>query len=146
MKILVVENEIRQQEWLTRNLSNAGHKVTTASDGDWALTQWTSERRFDVVVTDDLFGGKTVQNGQHLIQLIRAIDPGQPFIMQTASASVDFPRGIQLLRKPYSIARLLRTLAYAQSQRLPLLDCAQPAGLGRISPTLVEESTRANIE
>jgi len=30
MKILVVENEIRQQEWLTRSLSNAGNKVTTS--------------------------------------------------------------------------------------------------------------------
>src|SRR6266478_3051582 len=34
MNILVVEDEIYQQEWLTRNLSNTGHEVTTACDGD----------------------------------------------------------------------------------------------------------------
>ena len=36
MKILVVEDEIRQQDWLTRNLSSAEHEVTAAeaeSDG-----------------------------------------------------------------------------------------------------------------
>jgi len=36
MRILVVEDEIRQQEWLTRNLSSAVHEVTAAeaeSDG-----------------------------------------------------------------------------------------------------------------
>ena len=27
MKILVVEDEICQREWLTRNLSNAGHET-----------------------------------------------------------------------------------------------------------------------
>jgi DNA-binding response OmpR family regulator len=32
MKILVVEDEICQQEWLTRNLTNAGHEVTTACE------------------------------------------------------------------------------------------------------------------
>jgi len=34
MKILVVGDEICQQEWLTRNLSNTEHEVTTACDGD----------------------------------------------------------------------------------------------------------------
>jgi DNA-binding response OmpR family regulator len=34
MKILVAEDEICQQEWLTRNLSNTGQEVTTACDGD----------------------------------------------------------------------------------------------------------------
>jgi DNA-binding NtrC family response regulator len=120
MKILVVEDEICQQEWLTRNLSDAGHEVTTACDGDWALTLWMSQRPFEVVVTDNLFGGKTVRNGQHLIELIQAIDPGQPFIMQAGSASVELPRGIPFLHKPYPIRRLLRLIASAKQQRLPL--------------------------
>jgi CheY-like chemotaxis protein len=122
MKILVVEDEIRQQEWLTRNLSNAGHEVTTACDGDWALTLWMSQRPFDVVVTDNLFGGKTVRNGQHLIELIRAIDPGQPSIMQAFIERADLPRGVPLLRRPYSTKRLLLETVRAHKQRLPLLD------------------------
>ena len=69
MKVLVVEGGICQQEWLTRNLSNAGHEVTAACDGDWALTLWGSQRLFDVEITEDLFGGKTIRNGQHLIEL-----------------------------------------------------------------------------
>jgi CheY-like chemotaxis protein len=122
MKILVVEDEICQQEWLTRNLSNAGHDVTTACDGDWALTLWRSQRLFDVVVTENLLGGKTIRKGRHLIELIRAIDPGQPCIMQTGSMTIDLPCGVPLLRKPYPIGRLLRILGSAKSQRLPLFD------------------------
>lgn len=120
MRILVVEDEIRQQEWLTRNLSDTGHEVTTACDGDWALALWMSNRPFDVVITDYLFLSKKVPTGKHLIELVRAIDPGQPFIMQTASASVELPRGIPFLHKPYPIRRFLRLIASARQQRLPL--------------------------
>lgn len=120
MKILVVEDQICQQEWLTRNLNNAGHEVTTACDGDWALALWMSNRPFDVVITDYLFLSKKVPTGKHLIELVRTIDPNQPFIMQTASASVELPRGIPFLHKPYPIRRLLRLIASAKQQRLPL--------------------------
>lgn len=107
MKILVVEDEICQQEWLTRNLSNAGHEVTTACDGDWAFAYWKMHRPFDLVVTANLFGGKTLRNGKLLIEAIRAIDPGQPFIMQAFIERADLPRGVPLLRRPCSTKRLL---------------------------------------
>ena len=68
MKILVVEDEIFQEEWLTRDLSNAVHEVTAVCDGDWALTLWRSQRLFDVVVTENLLGGKTIRNVQPLIE------------------------------------------------------------------------------
>ena len=120
MKILVVEDEVRQQDWLTRNLSSTGHEVTTACDGDWALVLWMSNRPFDVVITDYLFLSKKVPDGKRLIELIRVIDPGQPFIMQTDSAHVDLPRGVPLLHRPYPIRRLLRLIASTKQQRLPL--------------------------
>jgi len=34
-KILVVEDEIRQQEWLTRSLSNAGHESPVRAVPYW---------------------------------------------------------------------------------------------------------------
>jgi DNA-binding response OmpR family regulator len=37
MKILFAEDEIRQQGWLTRILSNTGHEVSAACDGDWGV-------------------------------------------------------------------------------------------------------------
>ena len=120
MKILVVEDEIRQQDWLTRNLSSMGYEVTTACDGDWAFAYWKIHRPFGVVVTANRFGGKTLRNGKLLIETIRAIDPGQPFIMQTGAEKVDLPRGIPLLHKPYSTKRLLLEISRAHKQRLPL--------------------------
>jgi CheY-like chemotaxis protein len=126
MKILVVEDEERQLMWLKRSLSEAGHEVRGAPDGTWALKMYRSFGAFDVIVTDSLFPGKEAMNGNLLIELIRAIDPGQPFIVQTSSESVELPRGVPLLRKPYPIGRLLRLIASARDQRLPLFDRAEP--------------------
>jgi CheY-like chemotaxis protein len=122
MKILLVEDDEEVMYWLSTRLSEAGHEILSAVEGDWALATWKTHHPFDCVVTDNLFPGKAVWNGRMLIDAIRAIDPGQPFVMQTTSASVDLPRGVPLLRKPYRIGRLLRMLASAKSQRLPLLD------------------------
>ncbi|HTQ60840.1 MAG TPA: response regulator [Candidatus Solibacter sp.] len=120
MQILVVEDEIRQQEWLTRNLSNAEHEVTTACDGDWAFTHWKIHGPFGVVVTANRFGGKTLPSCKLLIGAIRAIDPGQPFIMQAFVVGADRPRGVPLLPKPCSTKRLLLEISRAHRQRLPL--------------------------
>lgn len=122
MKRLVVEDEIRQQEWLTRNLTSTGHEVTTACDGDWVFAYWKVHRPFGVVMTANRFGGKTLRNGKLLIEAIRAIDPGQPLIMQAFIERADLPRGVPLLRRPCSTKRLLLEIVRAHKQRLPLLD------------------------
>jgi CheY-like chemotaxis protein len=132
MKILVVENEIRQQEWLTRSLSDAGHEVHFARDGDSALAMYKTLCPFDVVVTNSLLPKRAwsgdrvvevaVRKGTHLIECIRAIDPGQPFIVRAESESMELTRGVPMLRKPYKIGSLMRVLASAGSQRLPLFD------------------------
>jgi hypothetical protein len=85
---------------------------------------------FDVVVTNSLLRKKAwsgdrmvetaMRKGTHLIECIRAIDPGQPFIVQAESEGMELPRGVPMLRKPYRIGRLLRMLAAARSQRHPL--------------------------
>ena len=122
MKILVVEDDEAQLLWLRESLSEAGHEVRGAHNGDWALKMWRGFRPFDVVITDYCYPGKSIPNGLVLIERIRTIHPGQPFIMQTGAEKVDLARGIPLLRKPYPIGRLLRLLASAKQQRLPLLD------------------------
>ena len=120
MKILVVEDDEAQLEWLERSLSNRGHDIHTAEDGDLAIAAYLMSRPFDLVITDYCYPGKAIPNGSVLIKTIRAVDPGQPFIMQTSEKRVDLPRGIPLLHKPYSTKRLLVEVSKAHRQRLPL--------------------------
>jgi CheY-like chemotaxis protein len=133
MKILVVEGDNRQFLRLKKkSLSDAGHEVHCARDGDSALAMYKTLCPFDVVVTNGLFPKRAwsgdrvvevaVRKGTHLIECIRAIDPGQPFIVRAESESMEVPRGVPMLRKPYKIGRLMRMLASAGSQRLPLFD------------------------
>jgi CheY-like chemotaxis protein len=132
MKILVVEGDKSQLLWLKKSLSDAGHEVHCVRDGDSALALYKTFCPFDMVVTNSLFRKKAwsgnrvvevaVRTGTDLIECIRAIDSGQPFIVQAESESTELPRGVPMLRKPYKIGRLLRMLASAKSQPLPLFD------------------------
>jgi DNA-binding NtrC family response regulator len=120
MKILVVEDDEAQLKWLEKNLSNHGHDIHTAGDGDLAIAAYLMSRPFDLVITDYCYPGKAIPSGSVLIKTIRAVDPGQLFIMQTGAEKVHIPRGIPLLHKPYSAKRLLLEISRAHKQRLPL--------------------------
>jgi CheY-like chemotaxis protein len=132
MKILVVESDTNQLLRLEKSLSDAEHEVHCVRDGDSALAMYKTLCPFDVVITNSLLRKRAwigdrvvevaVRKGTHLIECIRAIDPGQPFIVQAESESTELPRGVPLLRMPHKIGRLLRMLASAKSQRLPLFD------------------------
>ena len=137
MKILVVEGDNSQLLWLKRSSSDAGHEVHCARNGDLALAIYKTLCPFDVVVT----GGRlrkwawtgdgavavAIRKGTDLIECIRAIDPGQPFVMQAKSECMELPVGVPMLCQPYAIGRLLRMLASAKSQRLPLFDLPLPS-------------------
>jgi CheY-like chemotaxis protein len=140
MKILVVEDDEAQLEWLERNLTSRGHDIHTAPDGDLGIAAYLMSRPFNLVITDFCFNGskalidgrltkiefipeydhRAVRDGAHLIELIRAVDPGQLFIVQTGAEQVDLPRGIPLLHMPYSTKRLLLEISRAHRQRFPL--------------------------
>jgi CheY-like chemotaxis protein len=132
MKILVVKGGKSQLLGLSRSLNDAGHEVHCARDGDSALSMYKTFCPFDVIVTNSLLprracsGDRVVEvairKGTHLIECIRAIDPGQPFIVMGESESTELPLGVPMLHKPHKIGRLLRMLASAKSQRLPLFD------------------------
>jgi len=150
MKILVVEGDNNQLLRLEKSLSDAGHAARRSHDGDSALAMYQKFCPFDVVVTESLlrtkawirgrvvevefipeYDHRTVRSGTDLIECIRTIDPGQPFVMLAESESMLLPRGVPLLHKPYRIGRLLRMLASVRSQRLPLLDGTQPSSVGQ---------------
>ena len=57
MRVLLVEDEARIADFITRGLSEQGYAVDVASDGDEAL-QWVDVAAFDMIVLDVMLPGR----------------------------------------------------------------------------------------
>jgi two-component system response regulator VicR len=119
MRILVVEDDVLQSSWLERSLSEHGHEIHCAYDGDDALRAWKFYRP-DLVITDYRYPGKTIRNGLELVAAVRSIDPLQAFVIQTSERNLAAQFGVRVLWKPYSIHRLLRLMKMPVEPLLPL--------------------------
>jgi two-component system, OmpR family, response regulator VicR len=120
MKILLVEDDRAVLDWLETSLSERGFEVHVAHDGDEGFATWKIRRPYDLVITDYRYPGKTIRNGLELITAIRAIDPLQAFVIQTAESKLTPPLGVPLLRKPYRFHRLLKLIKTPVHPSLPL--------------------------
>lgn len=120
MKILVVEDDAALLDWLATGLSERGYEVHVAHDGDEGFATWKIHRPFDLVITDYRYPGTTIRNGLELINAIRAIDPFQRFIIQTAETNLTALLGVPLLRKPYRFHRLFKLIKTPVQPLLPL--------------------------
>ena len=105
MRILVVEAVICEQEWITKSLNDAGYEVMHCCDGDWAFV-YLRTHPCDVVVVGR-FNGSRIKEAQDLVEAIHSIDLGQPCV---------------ILRKPSGTKRLLKWVAAARRELLPLFD------------------------
>jgi hypothetical protein len=105
MKVLVVEAVLYEQEKITRRLNEVGYETKTSCDGDWALV-CLHAHVCDVVVIGK-FNGIRIKEAEELAEAIRIIDPGQPIV---------------ILQKPYGTRRLLKWVAIARREHLPLFD------------------------
>jgi len=83
--VLVVDDERAIQDTIAWWLRNDGHDVSTARDGEEAMTLMTS-RRFDLLVSDMIMPG---MSGLELLRKARALHPGTPFVLITAYATVE---------------------------------------------------------
>jgi diguanylate cyclase (GGDEF)-like protein len=110
LRILVVEDVAVQRRMLARVLSNMGHRVETATNGDEALVR-ILPGEFDVLITD---WEMAPMNGPTLCAAVRAanLDRYMFIIMLTSHDSVDdFVAGISsgadvYLRKPANTLEL----------------------------------------
>jgi hypothetical protein len=105
VRILVVEAVICEQERITKNLSEAGYEVMPCCDGDWAFV-YLRTHPCDVVVVGR-FNGSRIKEAQDLVEAIHSIDPGQSIV---------------ILQKPYGTKRLIKWVAAARRELLPLFD------------------------
>ncbi|MGA9390809.1 MAG: response regulator transcription factor [Candidatus Sulfotelmatobacter sp.] len=109
MKLLVVEDERRMSELLRKGLSEEGHSVSCAADGNEGL-QMVREQDFDVVILDVMM---PKMDGFDLAKSLRIEKNYTPVLMLTARDSVpDIVHGLELgaddyMTKPFSFEELL---------------------------------------
>ena len=112
MRVLLVEDEARIADFVTRGLSEQGYAVDVASDGEEAL-QWTDVASFDLVVLDVMLPRLS---GIEVCKTLRQRGFQAPVLMLTARDAVeDRVRGLDVgaddyLVKPFAFAELLARL------------------------------------
>ncbi|MGA9042995.1 MAG: response regulator transcription factor [Terriglobales bacterium] len=120
MKLLIVEDELRMAELLRRGLTEEGHAVTCAPDGQAAF-ELLQQSEFEVVVLDVMM---PKLSGYELARRMREEKNSTPVLMLTAKDSVpDIVRGLDLgaddyMTKPFSFRELLLRLGAVQRRAL----------------------------
>jgi DNA-binding response OmpR family regulator len=121
MKLLVVEDEARMVELLRKGLSEEGHTVVCARDGDEGL-ELARNYEFDVIILDVMM---PKLNGYQVAHRLRTERIATPLLMLTAKDSVpDLVRGLDsgaddYLTKPFAFEELLARLR-AVKRRAPV--------------------------
>jgi DNA-binding response OmpR family regulator len=109
MRVLVVEDDPKISEFVSRGLREAGYAVDTAASGEDALPLLKSEP-YDAAIMDIMLPGI---DGLSLIEQIRGDGVSIPILVLSARRSVDdrvegFVRGgDDYLTKPFSFSELL---------------------------------------
>jgi DNA-binding response OmpR family regulator len=109
MRILVIEDEVRIQAFLSRGLEAEGYTVVAAGDGHEGLDLATGER-WDLVVLDLLLPGL---NGLQILRELQRAKPELPVVILSARGDVQTKlRGFELgatdyVAKPFSLDELL---------------------------------------
>ena len=139
MRVLVVEDQHRIADFISRGLSEQGYAVDVAYDGDEAL-QWVDTAEFDVIVLDVML---PVRDGIEVCRTLRERGLRMPILMLTARDTVeDRVRGLDsgaddYLVKPFAFVELLA--------RLRALTRREPVALGtvlQVGDLILDTTTR----
>ncbi|MEX1253155.1 MAG: response regulator transcription factor [Dehalococcoidia bacterium] len=109
MRVLLVEDEPRIADFISRGLTEEGYAVDVASDGEEAL-DWPELVDFDVIVLDVML---PLRDGIDVCRTLRQRGARTPILMLTAKDAVeDRVRGLDsgaddYLVKPFAFAELL---------------------------------------
>jgi two-component system OmpR family response regulator len=112
MRILIVEDDNKAAKYLTRGLSESGHVVDHAADGETGLAM-ALESIYDVLVVDRML---PELDGLTLVRRLRERGAAVPVLMLSAVArSADRIEGLRAgcddyLGKPYAFAEVLARL------------------------------------
>jgi heavy metal response regulator len=112
MRVLIVEDERRIADFLSRGLSEQGYAVDVAYDGEEAL-DWPTVAQFDVIILDVMLPAR---DGIQVCRILRERGLKTPILMLTARDAVeDRVRGLDsgaddYLVKPFAFSELLARL------------------------------------
>jgi len=85
MRILVIEDDPKIQEFISRGLRQEGHTVETASDGEQGCAMWKSAV-YNAVVLDLMLPG---MSGIEVLKHIRTAGDTTPVLVLSAKVAVD---------------------------------------------------------
>jgi DNA-binding NtrC family response regulator len=138
IRLLIVDDEVRFIEALSRRLGLRDFEVTAVTSGKEALR--TAERQpFDLAIVDLKM---PEMSGERLLGLLKERDPSVEVVMLTGHGSVDSAGSctklgaFQYLQKPCETDELLRVLKEAYQRRVEKLvesDVERMAELARIA-------------
>jgi two-component system OmpR family response regulator len=112
MRILIVEDDAETSAFIAQGLSQAGHQVTTSSDGRDGLFQATGGE-FDAIVADRMLPSL---DGLAMVKALRAAGDTTPVLMLTAVGGIaDRVEGLEsgaddYLVKPFAFSELAARL------------------------------------
>ncbi len=97
--LLIVDDEPKLLDLLSRYLGRLGYQVETCGDATEALARFQAEPdRFSMAITDLSLPSL---NGEELIERMRQIRPGLPAIITSGYPYVPRGAGIGFLQKPF---------------------------------------------
>jgi DNA-binding NtrC family response regulator len=145
LRVVVVEDDPRMLEILTRHLGRMGYAVRAAASAGRAL-QLIEEQAADVVISDVRMPG---MDGGTLLQVLRQRHPRTRVVLMTAFGSVD--DAVEAMRagahtyvtKPFKVeevAAILRTVARELSQAAEPEGTRRPSGAGTAGEPLIGSS------
>jgi DNA-binding response OmpR family regulator len=120
MRILVVEDEVRLAQHISRALTEAGHEPCMVHDGETALGE-VQAQRYDLIVLDIMLPGI---DGFEVLRRLRAAKMGTRVLILTARGEVgDRVTGLGLgaddyLAKPFAMQELVARVG-ALGRRFP---------------------------
>jgi len=115
--VLVVEDNSEVADIATALLNELGYRVTRVGGVQPALDLLRAGERFDLVFSDVVMPGG--MSGVDLAHVIRRDYPDLPVVLTTGyfnAADKPLPRGLPVLRKPYDMEELKRTLHSAMNR------------------------------
>jgi len=110
LQVLVVDDEERSLEIVSKYLIGDGHKVVTVSAPEKAISLFQGNN-FDLIITDQGMPGMT---GMSLGAIVKQMREGQPVILMTGFAEPSAPLDGHMdmvIRKPISQGELRRALS-----------------------------------
>ena len=147
MRVLLVEDEARISDFITRGLSEQGYAVDAARDGEEAIA-WTDVAAFDLIILDVMLPGR---DGIEVCYTLRKMGLGTPILMLTARDAVeDRVRGLDsgaddYLVKPFAFAELLARLRALMRRESTILGSVTQVGDLRLDTTTWEASRQGAV-